>query len=182
MNNPTQTIEIPRLPDESNKAYTARVEYLTLGSARSFDRLLERIRAADGLHITNRRETLGTWSKRYNWQEHAARYDNALASLAVQAASSKYLEHVESHRARYQKVGEDLYTIASALLAQCMRAIRGEQIEGKDGKIYYIPKMEITPTTLSIAVKGLQVAADFEAHALRLEQVLPNLSAPDDRE
>lgn len=174
------TIEIPRLPEETARQYAARVEYLTMGAGRSFDRLLERIRSANGAHITNRRETLGAWSVRYNWQEHAARYDNALASLAAQSTSEQYIADVEKHRARYQKVGEDLYTASSALLAQCLRAIRGEVIEGADGKQYTIPRMELTPSTFATAIKGLQTAADFSAHALQLQQLIPNLSAPDD--
>lgn len=175
-----QTIEIPRLPDETNRAYTARVEYLTMGSARSLDKLLDRLQTEHTPHITRRRSTLALWSKDHNWQEHAQRYDNALASIKSQSATEQYLADVEKHQARYQKVGEDLYTASTALLAQCLRAIRGDTIIGADGKTYTIPRMELTPSTFATAIKGLQVAADFSAHALQLQQIIPNLSAPDD--
>ena len=69
------------------------------------------------------------------------------------------------------------HAIASGLLAQCARAIRGEVVIDKDGKAHTIPAMELTPASLRVAMQALTIAADLEAHALRLGELLPRLSA-----
>lgn len=176
------TIEIPRLPEETNRAYSARVEYLTLGAGRSFDRLLDRPQSATIAPPTKRRDTLVDWSVRYNWQEHARRYDETLASLAAQAHSEQYRKDLEEHRARYQKAGRDLHAVAQGLMGTLAQSIRGRSIEGKDGKVYTIPAMEMTPNTLAIAARALTIAADLEAHALRIADILPSLTDGHDSE
>lgn len=175
----TPTIEIPRHPEESARAYQARVEYVTMGTGRSLDKLIARVRSGDISGIPTRRNTLADWSTKYGWGDSARQYDDTLQSVRVQTASEQYLKDLEEHRTRYQKAGQDLFGIAVGLLAQCGRAIRGERIIGKDGKEYFIPQMELTPTTLATATRSLVIAADLEAHALRLSELLPQLANND---
>lgn len=176
MTSPLPQIDIPRMEGETARAYAARVEYITAGEGRSIDKLLDQKR----IKSVSRSSTLLHWSAKYGWVESARQYDNTLATLkaqhAAQAELSAYREALESHRTRYQKAGQDLHTVASALLTQCARAIKGERIEGKDGKIYTIPAMELTPTSLSTAMRALTTAADLEAHALRIADLLPRLN------
>lgn len=168
-------ITIPRLEEETTRAYAARVEYLTLGASRSFDRMLERLQSGDKAGITKRRSTLAEWSSQYHWQEHARKYDETLATLAAQAHAEQYRQELEDHRKRYQKAGKDLYAVAHALIGACAQALRGQVIKGEDGKLYTIPGMEITPNTLAIAARALTTAGDLEAHALRIAELLPRL-------
>ena len=169
-------IDIPRIASETARAYAARVEYVIAGEGRSIDRLADQRRSKSGSRST----TLLNWSAKYGWVESARAYDNTIATLkaqhAAQAELSSYRDALENHRARYQKAGQDLYAIASGLLSQCARAIKGEQIKGADGKTYTIPAMELTPATVSTAMRALAIAADLEAHALRIAELLPALS------
>ena len=168
-------IDIPRqaTEGETDRAYRAKAAYLTMGAGRS----LVKVRQEIG---TRSVRFLEIWSVKYGWVESARAYDNTIATLkaqhAAQAELSSYREALENHRARYQKAGQDLYAIASGLLSQCARAIKGEQIKGADGKVYTIPAMELTPATVSTAMRALAIAADLEAHALRIAELLPALS------
>jgi hypothetical protein len=166
------TIEIPRLPDESSRAYEARVRYVTMGPERSIDKVAHQ----RGIKTGSRSTTLLEWSRQYGWVESARQYDEQQAFLTIQEAAATYRKDLEEHRAKTMKAGGDLFTVAQALLVQCGRAIRGQQIEGKDGKLYTIPAMELTPTTLATAARALTTALDLEAHALRIADLLPKLS------
>ena len=66
----TATIEIPRLPDETPRAYAARVEYLTMGAGRSLDKL----RQNHGKTTATYTRQVENWSAKYGWQHHAAQY------------------------------------------------------------------------------------------------------------
>ncbi len=167
----TPAITIPSLENESQPAYQARVRYVVLGEQRSLDVV------AQELHKS--RSLLGRWSERHHWQEHARRYDELLASLAAQAHAEQYRKDLEEHRSRYQSAGRDLYNVAQGLMVLLAQSMRGRTIEGKDGKVYTIPTMEMTPNTLSIAARALTIAADLEAHALRIADVLPKLDVYD---
>lgn len=167
----TPPITIPRQPNESNRAYAARVKYVTAGPQRSIDKLRDRLGKPPGYE-----RHLQTWSSTYGWVESARQYDDTVAALATQQASQQYLADLEEHRQRYQKTGRDLHRVASALLAQCGAAIAGKRITGTDGKEYLIPAMKLDATALGQAVKALQVAADLEAHALRVGELVPRLS------
>ena len=161
---------------ETGKAYSAFVAYAALGR----DRSLEKARHALAKDSPGYLRVLKTWSAQHAWQARVATYDSAMfarkAALAAQAELSAYRDALENHRARYQKAGLDLYAIASGLLAQCARAIRGQEIQGADGRLYTIPAMELTPASLRTAMQALAIAADLEAHALRLGELLPALS------
>lgn len=174
----TPTIEIPRLPDETAKAYSARVEYLTMGAGRSLDKLRQKY----GKTTSSYTRQLEDWSAKYGWQKSVSDYDRMLADIAAQQHADAYRRDLEAYRDKALKAGRDLFTVAQALLIQCSRAIQGQQIEGKDGRIYTIPAMELTPTTLATASRALLQALDIEAHALRVADILPQLTEAHDGE
>lgn len=173
MTNTATTITIPRLPDESSRAYDARVAYVTMGPQRSIDKLAAGQKRGNG---ASRNRQLQEWSAQYGWVESARQYDEQVAFLSIQDAATQYRADLEEHRQRYQKAGRDLFTVASGLLAQCARAVRGEVIEDKHGNRHTIPAMELSPATVATAMRALTTAADLEAHALRLAEILPKLS------
>lgn len=166
------TIEIPRLPDEPPRAYDARVRYIVAGPGRSLEKTRQEIGKGSVRYLE-------AWSSRYGWVDAAARYDQTLATLVAHANAEQYRRDLEDHRERYQKAGKDLYAVSLALLQACARAIRGQKIKGADGQEYLIPAMELTPASLSTAMRGLQAAGDLEAHALRLADLLPQLDQGD---
>lgn len=162
-------VDIPRLDGETPRAYAARVEYLTAGAGRS----LEKLRQSIGMRSVR---YLEVWSTRYRWVEHARRYDETLAGLAAQDAATKYRAELEEHRTRYAKTGKDLHAVAAALLAQLGRAVYGQTIKGADGNTYTIPAIELTAGTITQVSRAITTAADLEAHALRIAELLPRLT------
>lgn len=174
------TITIPKLENETPRAYAARVEYLTMGAGRSLDRVAGQKGGKSGGRINN--TTVENWSVKYGWAARATEYDATLATLAAQAHAEQYRRDLDEHRQRYQKAGRDLHAIAQGLLAQCARAVRGEVVRTTDGREITIPAMELTPAALSTAMRALMVAADLEAHALRVADLLPRLGADSERD
>lgn len=169
------TITLPRLERESPRAYAARVEYVTMGPKRSLEVLTQK--------WSKSRSLVGRWSTQYDWVEHARQYDDQVAYLTVQAAASAYREHVEEHRKRYGETGKKLHAAAVNMLGLIVQAMRGVEIEGKDGKTYTIPRMKVESGSLTTVARALTIAADLEAHALRLDELLPRLTdAEPDRE
>ncbi len=156
------TTIIPRLPTESARAHAAKVAYVTMGPQRS----LEKARQNSGKTAAYVRQ-LEEWSRHHDWQATARAWDDQQAALAAQRASAQYLADLEEHRQRYQQVGRGLYTVAAKLLKRL-------DAQASD------PTLELRPTDLGTLTKALTVAADLEAHALRLADLLPKLSGPDD--
>lgn len=162
-------ITIERLPEESNRAYAARVEYVTAGPQRSLDDVAQKWNKS--------RSLLARWSTQYDWAATARAWDDQQAAMAMQEASEAYRRDLEDHRKRYGDAGKALYQVAAQLLTQLSK-IAGQPpkvIEGKDGKPYKIPGIDLTPTTLTVASRAMTIAADLEAHALRIGDLLPKL-------
>lgn len=169
------TTIIPRLPNESARAHAAKVAYVTMGP----DRSLEKARQKSGKKAAYVRQ-LEEWSSQHDWQATARAWDDQQAALVAQQASAQYLADLEDHRQRYQQFGKDLFQLARGLMGQCAIALRGRTIIDKDGKEWHIPAMEMTPTAIAMAMRAGLAAADLEAHALRLADLLPTLSHDDD--
>lgn len=169
----TPTIELPRLPDESARAYAARVEYVTMGAGRSIEKLADQRRIKGGSKaITPLRE----WSVRYGWQESARKYDEDVAHLTVQEAQEQYRADLAAHRKESMEAGKALFTVASQLTIAINQALAGpHQIEGKDGKKYTLHKIELSANTFQIAAKAMQTALDLKAHALGVDVILGKL-------
>ena len=163
MSTPTTTaapsIEIPRLPDETPRAYAARVAYLTMGPGRSLDKVAGQKGGREGARPNN--TAVENWSRKYGWPALAAQYDATLATLAARAHAEEYQRDLEDHRKRYQQAGRALYGVAVEMLA----SLRKSQAT-----------IEYTPATLSTIARALTVAGDLEAHALRVADLLPRLN------
>lgn len=163
------TITIDRLPNERAERYEARVAYITAGPDRSL--------AHTGQKLGKSVALMERWSAADDWTTHAARYDETVFTLAAQEAAEQYRADLEDHRRRYGDAGKALYQVAAQLLKQ-LSQIAGQQprtVEGKDGRTYKIPGIELTPATLTVASRAMTIAADLEAHALRIGDILPKL-------
>ncbi len=162
----TATIEIPRLADETPKAYAARVEYLTMGPERSLDKLVGHVRGKSGASNT----VVENWSVKYGWQKSARDYDETVATLAAQAHAATYRRDLEEHRTRYKQAGDELYKIARAQMIRISK-----QLNETGGRATTIKDADIA-TNLRTLAGVLTTAADLEAHALRLEELMPSLT------
>ncbi len=150
-------ITIPRLPDESARAYAARVEYVTAGPGRS----LEKVRGQSGgkAGVPMRLATLEEWSSRYGWVESARQYDDQVAYLTIQEAAEQYRADLADYRKRYSDLGKGLYAAAAVLTRRVATEAR---------------TMGLGPGALALAANAAKTAADLEALALRVEHLLNN--------
>lgn len=153
MSSAPPTVEIPRLPDESNRAYAARIAYVTMGPQRSLDAVAKK--CAKSVPLMKR------WSSLHDWSATARAWDDQQAAAAAQAAAQQYLADLEEHRHRYQQSGRALHAVAVEMLSQLRQSAR---------------TIDYTPAALATISRALTVAADLEAHALRLADILPRLS------
>lgn len=163
------TIELPRLENESARAYAARVEYVTMGAGRSLEKLSQK--------STKNIQLFKRWSVQYGWVASAEKYDAEVSYLTVQEAQEKYRADLEAHRTQANEAGQALYTVAGQLIKAINAALAGpRKIEGKDGKIYTIHSIEMNANTFSIAARAMQTALDLKAHALGVDKLLPSLT------
>lgn len=160
--NTDPVITIPRLEGETTRAYAARVEYLTMGAQRSLDKVAKRGQNGGGYRLPS----VENWSVKYEWGQHAAAYDQTLATLAAQRHAKQYVADLDRHRAEYQKTGRDLHTLARGMLAQLVKQRMSVEYRASD---------------LATIARALTIAADLEAHALRIADLLPKLSADEPR-
>lgn len=168
------TIEIPRHPDESARAYAARVEYVTMGPQRSLEKLADQRRIKGGSKaITPLRE----WSVRYGWADSARQYDEQVSYLTVQEAVDRHRADLEAHRKKAMDAGQALYAVAGQLIKTINAALANpRKIEGRDGKMYTLHSIDITSSTFGIAARAMTTALDLEAHALGVDDVLGKLN------
>lgn len=164
MTNPTTTIELPRLLNERAERYEARTAYILMGADRSL--------AAVSQKLGKSRELMERWSSADGWGKLAADYDQTVYTLAAQAQSTAYQDDLKAFRTKYGKAGDDLHKVSMVMLSAFAQQIQGKKIEGKDGKTYVIPSMEMNANTLGQIKAALQAAADLEALALRVEGLL----------
>lgn len=164
---------VPRLDQESARAHAAKIAYVTMGP----DRSLEKTRQRLGKDSAGYTRTLEEWSTKFDWPATARAWDDQQAAAVIAAAAEVYRKELEDHRRRYGDAGKALYQVAAQVLKQ-LSQIAGQQpmvIEGKDGKFYKVSGLELTPATLTTAARAMTIAADLEAHALRLGDILPKL-------
>jgi len=152
------TITIPRLDEETPRAYAARVEYLTMGPQRSLDKLAGHKRGTSGVSNT----TAENWSVKYGWGAAAAAYDQTLANLAARAHAESYQRDLEAHRADAMQYGRALCGVAVAMLAQLQAHHKA---------------IEYTPAALATIARALTTGLDLRAHALDLDRLLPTLTS-----
>jgi len=144
---------IERLPDESARAYRARVEYVTMGVDRSFDKVRQKI----GKNTSYTRQ-LAEWSSRYGWQDTARAWDDQQAAALQAHAAEQYQAELADYRKRYGEMGKALFSSAAKMLKKINAQL--DTIEA------------LNPGSLLTAINAAKTAADLEALALRVEGLL----------
>lgn len=155
----TPAITIPKLDGETPRAYAARVEYLTMGAARSLDKVAGQKGGKSGGRVNN--TTVENWSRKYGWQAHAASYDATIATLAAQAHAEEYQRDLAAHRADAMRYGQALCGVAVEMLTQ---------LRGVSKTIDY------SPAALATIARALTTGLDLRAHALDLDRLMPALT------
>lgn len=171
------TITIERLPEETPRAYQARVDYITAGPSRSLEKLRQQIGKGSVRYLEQ-------WSSRFDWVECARKYDEAAAHLVTQEALEQYRADLEAHRKKASEAGQALYQVAGQLLKKVNAALATpRQIEGKDGRMYTLHGIDFNSSALGSALstvtRSFQTALDLEAHALGVDKLLPSLETDD---
>jgi hypothetical protein len=151
---------VERRADDTVKSYAALCDYCAMGSARSLEQLHERYRSGTDPVPTRRLTSLKDWSRSQDWQARARAYDDMLQQEAQEAHTAKYLAALEAHRLRAAEAGQGVYIVATRLLRRM-----NEELD----------QLELTPATLGVLLRAYQTALDLEAHALGIDQVLPEL-------
>ena len=142
----TPATVIPRLADESAKAHAAKVTYVTAGTQRSLEKLRQQIG-------TRSVRYLELWSAAHDWGATARAWDDQQAAAVEQHARTTYIADLDDHRVRYGLTGKALHAKAVKALAL------------------------LDPATMTMPqiVAAVATAADLEAHALRIGELLPRL-------
>lgn len=165
----TQPSTIERLPDESAKAYQARVEYVTMGPQRSQEAVSQRLGKS--------RQLMYRWATRYDWTATARAWDDQQAAALQAEAAAQYRADLAAHRKRAGDASQALYAVAGQLITAINKALAGpRQIRGDDGKVYTLHSIELTANTFQIAAKAMQTSLDLEAHKLGIDQLMPQLT------
>ncbi len=149
-----------QLPSETSKAYAAFADYCGMGADRSFDKLRQSYSRP-----TSYIRQLATWSSLYTWQDRVKEYDGAVQEDIAAERTKRYLADLDDHRTRYQQAGRALYNVAAKMLHRL-----GKEVED----------LELTPAALGILLRAFTTAADLEAHALNLDELMPRLQGDDD--
>lgn len=159
-------IEIPRLDDESQRAYNARVAYITAGNGRSLEKLFRNSTKSAQIprHVKG-------WSSRFEWVEHAKRYDETLASLAARRKAQQYIEDVEKYQDEYNKTGKAMLVTGLKLLKGLEETL--DKMKKDDWKEY------ITPQMINAMIRMFALSADLRANALQLDALIERLSPAD---
>jgi hypothetical protein len=147
----TTTITLPRLPDESAPRYQARTEYILMGADRSLEAVSKKLGKS--------RELMERWSTADKWVSLAADYDQTVYTLAAQAQSDAYRADLADYRKRYGEMGKALYQASGLLLKRVIAQAQS---------------MDVGVGTLTLITNAAKTAADLEALALRVEDLLQN--------
>jgi hypothetical protein len=140
---------IERLPDESAKAYAARVEYVTMGPGRSQEAVSQK--------LAKSRQLLSRWSVDFDWAATARAWDDQQAAAALDRASEEYQAALADYRKRYGEMGKALLGVSAKLLTKLNRTVETLALE---------------PSALNLITNAAKTAADLEALALRIEHLL----------
>lgn len=131
----TVPISLARLPDEPAGAYRALVDYIALGQSRSFDALAEQYRSDHSTDPpTRRRNTLATWSTRYDWQDRIADYDEQLAAAELAALEAQWAARREQIREESWQLAQQLRQRAIELLSHPTVETTTTEIDTAEGK------------------------------------------------
>lgn len=147
----------PQLTTESAKAYEAFCLYCEMGAGRGVRAVSQK--------LDKSRTIIGRWSSQHQWVERVRVYDASMAADVAAEHTKRYLADLEDHRKRYARAGQLLYHLSTKVLAELSK-----QVE----------TLDITPNTLATVSKAFTTAADLEAHALGIDQLLPRLEKGND--
>ena len=147
----TNPITIPRLENERAERYQARTEYMLMGADRSLSAVSQKLGKS--------RELMERWSSADGWVELAAQHDQTVYTLAAQAQSDAYRADLADYRKRYGDMGKALYQAAGLLLRRVVENAK---------------TIEVGAGTLTLITNAAKTAADLEALALRVEDLLQN--------
>lgn len=139
-------------PTESPQAYEAACTYFGMGADRSTAVVAQRLRKSVSL--------MNRWSGAHDWVERSRAYDQAVQHEIAAQRSAQYIEDVKEHQQRYRETGKALHGVGVKLLRRFANEIEN---------------LELTPNSLAVLVKALTTAGDLEAHALSLDELLPQL-------
>lgn len=148
-------IKLPdRLPDETEKAYSAFVHYCGLGYGRSLADL--------GTLLGKSATWMEQWSSRYNWQERVKFYDDQIHTMVATEYARAHLADVEKLRKETGRLADKLLKAAEAILDRLIN-------ESKD--IY------INAQSLTVVSSTVTKALDLHSHGLGIDQLIPQLKA-----
>lgn len=92
-----------RLPEETDLAYSAFVEYLSARNVSELSKICQKSR-----------QQLTTWAKKYRWRERAAAYDSSL----VESARQEKIARQKSALARKEELASLLIEKAEQMLKE----------------------------------------------------------------
>jgi hypothetical protein len=99
-----------RLPNESEKAYSAYQAYLTLGHERSHDRV--------GQKLGKSKTLIDRWASQYRWKERLKTYTSHMATVQQQAEEENLKEEASRWADRAKELKEQEWEMAEKLLAK----------------------------------------------------------------
>ena len=104
---------IKRLPNETNRAYSALLEYLTFGPTRSLEKLRKSsYQSQEKLYAMS---SVKEWSIRYNWVARSQAFDDRIAANAAAAYETRRAAIMDQHLALTHERVEKLYKIFAKL-------------------------------------------------------------------
>jgi hypothetical protein len=170
-----------RQDGETTKAYTAFSIYLDMGSARSLDRVEEKIY---GTQIGHKRGTnltsLKRWSREWDWVERCRDYDldreTEMRQIKSDRDKAAYIQDLEHYQLQQKEIGMATLSLAtrsleaiSLILEPIHQALRAS------GGVIPRDKIDILFTS-QLAAKNLMMAAasgaELTAQGLAIEQVM----------
>lgn len=106
-----------------------------------------------------RAEQVSRWWRLPHFSQAVESRRAELHAEQLRAATERYVAALEEHQRRYQQTGKALHSAAIRLLDQLREAAAAQTIE-------------YTPAALTAISRALTVAADLEAHALMIADLL----------
>lgn len=145
-----------RLPDETEKAYSAFVRYCGLGYNRSLADL--------GNLLGKSASWAESWSSRYNWQERVKFYDDQIHHLVAIEQAKAHLSEIEALRQRSKGLADKLLEAAEAVINRV-------KAKAENDEIY------INTQSLSAASNAIKAGLDIHSHGLGIDELIPKLKA-----
>jgi hypothetical protein len=172
-----------RQDGETTKAYTAFTIYRDMGSARSLDRVEEKIY---GTQIGHKRGTnitsLKRWSREWNWVDRCRDYDldreQDLRMARCELEKAQYLEDLENYHVQQKAIGmtalrfaiDSIESISLSIEPIRQKITLYQSIDSKEWDLFCQAQVA-AKNVMAIAVSGAEIAA----RGLMLEQILESI-------